>query len=149
MVRRNQVTRNLETRTYICHSCNDRNFPIGAGLLEHCRLSPFHRDEWCERCQWLVIDQQSFNYHVHASSAHAICSFCRRDFYNQHELSSYEVQSHRYCSQCRITTREHDFIEHRINEHNRCQDCGSEFANRNELIRVSSILLVKVKRNLN
>ena len=148
MVRQYQVTRNLETRTYICHSCDDRTFPTDARLLDQCRSSPLHLNERCERYEWLFVNSQAYKYHIHASSAHFICSICNRDFHDRHELSVHSFHRHAYCHECQTTTRDFSYTVHRINEHNRCEDCHSEFPNRNELIRVSSTFFVEVKTDL-
>lgn len=136
MVRGNQIYLDHEDDIFVCIPCNNRRFPSATGLFQHVRSSQLHRDEWCERCQWLFVSHLARAAHVRSSDVHHPCIFCGDDQVNEGELAFHLVNVHEYCTQCQLVCR--DYSDHRIEIHHRCRGCGQEFQNDNELNMVSN-----------
>ncbi|KPI37564.1 uncharacterized protein AB675_3980 [Cyphellophora attinorum] len=86
---------------YFCIPC-DRFFVSQAAAAAHCANAAAHRGEWCQKCEWLFVDDHALTQHQEDSSRHAVCHLCPLDLDSDTDLSAHQTAVHFLCQDCGI-----------------------------------------------
>ena len=99
MTRENQLLLDDARKVYYCHPCQ-RHFRCRNGATNHASTAHVHRDEWCERCEWLFVREDALESHLNSSRLHQVCEVCSEDVGDYEELQEHIRANHYCCNAC-------------------------------------------------
>lgn len=139
MVRNNQITVRTDEDYFACIPCNERTFSSEEKLHQHCRTAKVHRGEWCDVHKWLFVTEGALSAHLHDASDHWVCSICDTDEDTEEDLVEHPGSKHSRCYHCSMNVGH--FHRHRVDDHNRCDECSEEFSDQNEVRMVGEVTI--------
>ena len=84
MVRKNLILIDEYNAQFLCITCDEREFSSEESLLQHCRNAAYHKEEWCDRCEWLFVSATARA--AHSKDAHLRSRECQKYFQSENQL---------------------------------------------------------------